>query len=69
MSSTESEFVLKLKDREQYAGKWIAVLGSKIIAGGEDIEQVYKNALVVSKGKTPLFEQIPLKQEEETLIL
>lgn len=69
MSSTESEFVLNLKNREQYAGKWIAVLDSKIIAEGEGIEQVYKDALVVSKGTTPLFEQIPLKQEEETLIL
>lgn len=69
MSSAESEFVLNLKNKKRYAGKWIAVLDSKIIAEGEDIEQVYKDALAVSEGTTPLFEQIPLKQEEETLIL
>ncbi len=69
MSSVESEFVLNLKNREQYAGKWIAILDSKIIAEGEDVEQTYNDALAVCKGRTPLFEQVPLKQEEETLIL
>ncbi len=68
MSSVESEFVLSLTDREHYAGKWIAVLDSKIIAKGENVEKVYKDALEASKGRTPLFEQVPLKQEE-TLIL
>ena len=69
MSSTESEFALNLQNIEQYAGKWIAILDSKVIAEGENIEEVYKDALEISKGRTPLFEQIPLKQEEEALIL
>ena len=69
MSNVESEFVLNLKDREKYAGKWIAILDSKIIAEGEDIEKTYNDALAISGGKTPWFEQVSLEQEEETLIL
>ena len=69
MSSTEYEYVLSLEDIGKYAGKWIAILDSKIIAEGESIEVVYQKALEVSSGRTPLFEQVHLKQEEETLIL
>ena len=69
MSSTEYDYVLSLENIGKYAGKWIAILGSKVIAEGESIEEVYQKALEVSDGQTPLFEQVPLKQEEETLIL
>lgn len=69
--SKESEFVLKLlQDRGEYAGKWIAVMGSKVIAKGDNLEAVYRDATEVTDGQTPLFEWIPSRQdEEETLIL
>jgi len=69
MSSTEYDYVMSLEDVEKYAGKWIAILDSKVIAEGENIEEVYQKALKISGGRTPLFEQVPLKQQEETLIL
>ncbi len=70
-SSEESEFVLKLlQNRGKYAGKWIAVLDSEVIAAGDRLEAVYRDATKVADGRTPLFERIPLRQEEnETLIL
>lgn len=69
MNSIEYDYVLSLENTEKYAGKWIAILDSKIILQGESIEEVYPKALEISGGRTPLFEQVPLKQEEETLIL
>ena len=70
MSSVEYKFVLNPKNTEEYAGKWIAVLGTKVIASGKDIEKVYKEAQEIPSGELPpLFEYIPLKEEEETLIL
>lgn len=60
---------MSLENREQYRGKWIAILDSKIIAEGKDLTEVYKKAMEIAKGRTPLFEQIPQKDEEETLIL
>ena len=69
MSCVESEFVQNMKNPEEYAGKWIAVLGTKVIASGEDLQKVYDEALEISNGKSPFFEYIPLKQEEVTLIL
>ncbi len=70
-NSEESEFVLKLlQNRGQYAGKWIAVLDSMVIAKGNSLEAVYRDATKMAGGRTPLFERIPLRQEEdETLIL
>ena len=67
--SEEVEFVLKLlQDSGQYAGKWIAVLDSEIIAAGDELEAVYADATKAAGGRTPLFEHIPLRQDE-TLIL
>ena len=69
MSSVESSFLMSMEDTEQYKGKWIAILDSEIIAQGENLSEVYKEAMSKSKGRTPLFEQIPEKQEQQTLIL
>ena len=69
MSSTEAEFLAKLDDLEPYRGKWIAILDSKIIAVGNDIKEVYKEAFSKSKGRTPLFNRIPAKGEAEHFIL
>ncbi|MFZ1077153.1 MAG: DUF5678 domain-containing protein [Nitrosotalea sp.] len=69
MSSIESQFLTSMKNRKAYTGKWIAILDKKIIAEGKDLKQVYKEAMKKSKSRTPLFEQIPEKDGEETLIL
>jgi hypothetical protein len=66
--STESQFLMSLEP-EQYRGKWVAVLDSKILAEGKDLAEVYKKAMKEAKGRTPLFEYIPEKAEEQTLIL
>lgn len=68
MSSIESEYLMSM-EKEQYRGKWIAILDSRIIADGEDLSEVYKKAMDIAKDKTPLFEHIPEEDEEETLIL
>lgn len=54
-------------DLSSYAGKWVAILGEKVIASGDDFKEVYKKAKAVAKDKEPLFTRIP--KEEETLIL
>jgi len=51
----------------EYAGKWVAILGDKVIASGDDLKQVHQKAKEKSNGKEPLFVKIP--KEEETLIL
>lgn len=67
--SVESQFLMSL-EKEQYRGKWIAILDSKVIAEGKDLPEVYKKAMKEAKGRTPLFEYIPEKEvEEQTLIL
>ncbi|MDE1763195.1 MAG: succinyl-CoA synthetase subunit alpha [Thaumarchaeota archaeon] len=69
MSSTESQFLMSIKDKQEYRGKWIAILDNKIIAEGKELQQVYKEATEKSKIRTPLFKQVPEKDSEETLIL
>jgi len=69
MSSTEAQFLASMEDIEPYRGKWIAILDSKIIAQGEDLKEVYKEAIKSSKGKTPLFNRIPAIGEAEHFIL
>ncbi len=69
MSSTESQYLMSLENKEEFRGKWIAILDSKVIAVGENISAVYHEAMEKSKGRTPLFEHIAEKQDEQTLIL
>ncbi len=69
MQSVEAEYLAKIEDIESYRGKWIAVLDSQIIAIGDDIKEVYKEAISKSKGRTPLFNRIPAKGETEHFIL
>jgi len=64
--SQEFEF-LSVTDTSQYAGKWIAVLGREIIASGDDLKEVYKEAKAKAGKKEPLFMRVP--KEQETLIL
>ncbi len=69
MSSRESEFLMSMEDMEQYKGKWIAILDDKVIAADEILSKAYSEAIQNSKGRTPLFEYIPKKLDEQTIIL
>jgi Family of unknown function (DUF5678) len=69
MTSTESHFLMSMHDKSSYRGKWIAILDSKVIAEGKDLNEVYTKAIKVSKVRTPLFKQVPENDKEETLIL
>lgn len=66
MSSPESKFLEEMRNKEQYSGQWIAILGVQIVANGKNINDVYAKA---AKGKTPLLVEIPDKNKEQTLIL
>lgn len=69
MSSPESQFLEEMRNKEQYSGMWIAILGSKVVAQGKDINEAYAKAAKFAKDKTPLFVEIPDKNKEQTLIL
>jgi hypothetical protein len=64
--SQEFDFY-SLTDMSEYAGKWVAILGKKVIASGDDLKQVHKEAKKKAGNKEPLFTRIP--KEQETLIL
>ncbi len=69
MSSIENEFLASMEDVEQYRGKWIAILDREVIAAGEVLSEVYKDAVNRARGRTPLFEHIPATLDKQTLIL
>jgi len=54
-------------DMSEYAGTWVAIVGEKVIAHGNDFKKVYIEAKKIAGKKKPLFTRIP--KEEETLIL
>ncbi len=54
-------------DMSEYAGKWVAILGNKVIASGDDLKKVYEEAKKIASNKEPLFTRVP--REQETLIL
>ena len=69
MSSPESQFLVSMRNKEQYSGQWIAILDSEVIAQGRDVAEVYAEATKITKDRTPLFVEIPDKNKEQTLIL
>ena len=70
MSSTESQFLVTMNNKEQYSGQWVAILDSGVIAQGKLIDEVYAEAIKISPDRTPLFVKIPDKNsKEQTLIL
>jgi hypothetical protein len=69
MSTVEAKYLESMTDLKPYRGKWVAILDDKIIATGEDIEQVYDEALKISKTRTPLFTRIPKEDEIQNFIL
>lgn len=69
MTSVESQHLLSIQNIDQYRGKWVAILDNKIIAEGDDLKDVYAEAMKQSETRTPLFKRIPEKNETETLLL
>jgi Family of unknown function (DUF5678) len=54
-------------DMSKYGGKWVAILGKEVIASGEDLKKVHKEAIKKAGRKEPLFARVP--KQEEALIL
>lgn len=52
----------------KYAGKYVAILGGKIIAVGNTFLEVHKEVENKSSGRLPLIAYIP-KEEEELLLI
>ena len=48
---------------EGYAGKWIAILGDKILAIGESVESVMDKVAKLKLKELPLITKIPRKDE------
>ena len=55
-------------EAEKHAGRWIAILDSKIVADGKSFRQTYTKVMSEHPGSMPLILYIP-KKSEELLIL
>ena len=64
MASKEFEFYVKT-DLSKYAGKYIAIVGDKVVASGDNAKEVIEEAKKKT-GKNPTIAKIP---KEEALIL
>jgi len=53
-------------DLDKYAGKYIAIIGKKIVASGNNAKDVWNDAKAAYPDKTPTLAKIP---KEELLIL
>ena len=53
-----------ISDMSEYSGKWVAIIGNKVIANGKNLKEVYKKAKEIAKNKEPMFARIPNKEEE-----
>lgn len=63
MKSKEFEFYLKA-DLSKYEGKYIAIVGDKVVAFGDNAKEVFEEAKKKT-GKTPTLAKIPT---EDTFI-
>ncbi len=61
-SAKEYEYVVKnMKKLEKYAGKWIAVLGEKVVCSGKELSKVMDSVEKSHPGKIPFVMKIPEK--------
>ena len=65
MKTKEFEFFVKT-DISKYRGQYVAIVGDKVVASGENAKKVLEEAARMFPGKTPLLAKIP---REEALIL
>ncbi len=64
MTSKEFEFYLRT-DLSKYKGKYVAIVGDKVVASGDNAKEVFEEAKKKT-GKIPTIAKIP---KEEALIL
>lgn len=55
----EYQRLLSMPDLGDYDGKWIAIVGDKVVAKGPDAEQVFKEAKEAYPQKEPLLLKVP----------
>lgn len=65
MASKEFEFYVKA-DLSKYKGKYIAIIGDKVVASGDNAKVVLDEATKKCPNKLPTLAKIP---KEDTLIL
>lgn len=63
--STNYEFFIKA-DTSHYKGQWIAIAKNKIVAHGQNAEDVYKKAVKKARDKNVSLAKVP---NEQMLIL
>ncbi len=69
MEDTELSWLSTHQDQvDEYAGKWIAILGDKILAIGESVESVMNKVAKLKLNELPLITKIP-REDEGTYVL
>ncbi len=63
--SKEFEFYVK-SDLSKYSGKYVAIVGDKVVSSGENAKEVWEQAKKKFPDKTSSLAKIP---KEETLVL
>lgn len=51
-----------LQIQNKYEGKWVAIIGEKIISSGKDAKEAYETAKIEFPENEPLLEFIPKKK-------
>ena len=64
-TSSNYDFFIKT-DTSSYKGEWIAIAKNKIVAHGQDAEDVYKKAVKKTRDKDVSLAKVP---DEQMLIL
>lgn len=65
--STELQYYSS-HDMSEYAGEWIALIGSEVVAHGKILKEVYSEANSKAKGRrAPFFMKVPKSLEEMIL--
>jgi hypothetical protein len=58
----EFQCLMSMPNLGDYLGKWIAIVGDKVIASGEDGKAVFKEAKTKFPRKEPLVLKVPADQ-------
>ena len=71
MSSTEDIYLSSMteQDKKAYGGKWIAIVGKKVVANSDDIVEAHNMAKQIYPSDTPLLKRIRNVDEDEVLLL
>jgi hypothetical protein len=64
-AKSEYQCLMSMPNLGEYVGKWIAIVGDKIVANGDDGKLVYKEA----KSKFPKSEPLILKVPADRVML